>query len=90
MNSAVPYMLKPKATRLPAGHDGTLDPPEPPTDALERGVAPSDWLFADATPGGTDPPDAAVGATGHRPRPPGPAGLRLGQGGEPQPSAGRD
>lgn len=58
-NAPVPYMLRPKATRLPAGHDPSLDA-EPGTDAERRTVPPSSWLFADVTPGDSRPQDAPL------------------------------
>lgn len=38
-----PYYLRPGDTHLPAGHDDTLDPPEAPTDAAERGLPAFEW-----------------------------------------------
>jgi len=61
MNDApLPPYLKPKATKLPAGHDDTLDPPEPPTDAAARKTAPFDWAQFDTSKGGDGPPDAPL------------------------------
>jgi hypothetical protein len=56
----VPYFLKPKATKLPEGHDDSLDPPAPPTDAEQRGLEPIDWPAVDASKGGDGPPDAPL------------------------------
>jgi hypothetical protein len=56
-----PYYLTPKATKLPAGHDDTLDPAEAPVDAEERSVAPSEWPVTNAARGGTGPPDGPLG-----------------------------
>lgn len=57
---STPYYLKPKDTKLPAGHDDTLDPPVDPTDAETRGVPPTDWAAVDVSKGGTAPPDKAL------------------------------
>jgi hypothetical protein len=58
---STPYYLRPKATKLPAGHDDTLDPAEPPVDAERRSVAPSEWPVTSAARGGTGPPDGPLG-----------------------------
>lgn len=60
MESAVPYNLKPKATKLPEGPDDSLDPPVPPTDAERRGIPPIFWAAIDKSKGGTAPPDAPL------------------------------
>jgi hypothetical protein len=67
MSVAVPYMLKPKATSLPAGHDKTLDPPFDPVDALIRGVPASQWPRVDTSRGGTGPADPALAPPGISP-----------------------
>lgn len=59
-NPAVPYHLKPKATKLPSGHDDSLDPPVSPTDAERRGVPLIFWEAMDKSKGGTAPPDAPL------------------------------
>lgn len=59
-SSSVPYNLKPKDTRLPAGHDDSLDPAEPPTDAETRGKEPFDWAAVDTSKGSTGPADAPL------------------------------
>lgn len=58
--TAIPPYLRPKATHLPEGHDDTLDPAEPPTDAATRSVAPNEWPVASLATGGVDPPDAPL------------------------------
>jgi hypothetical protein len=65
--TAVPYNLVPKATKLPAGHDATLDPPFDPTDALIRGVPASQWPRVDLSRGGTGPPDGPLAPPGTDP-----------------------
>jgi hypothetical protein len=55
--TAIPYNLKPKKTRLPAGHDITLDPAVPPTNPLLRALAANTWPKADTSLGSTGPPD---------------------------------
>lgn len=60
MNGPVPYHLKPKATKLPAGHDDSLDPPEPPTDPEQRGLPLNQWPAVDTSKGSDRPPDAPL------------------------------
>jgi hypothetical protein len=62
--TAVPPYLRAKATLLPEGHDDTLDPPEPPTDAARRTVAPSSWPAVNRSAGPLGPPDGAAGPPG--------------------------
>jgi hypothetical protein len=58
--TATPYYLRPEDTELPEGHDDSLDPPEPPTNPAERGIAPLLWPPVDQSRGATDPPDAPL------------------------------
>ena len=68
MNSpAVPYMLKPAATKLPEGDDPTLEPTEAPTDPAARGAPAFVWPSVDASSGATDPPDGALAPPGTDP-----------------------
>lgn len=60
MTQAIPYNLKPKATKLAEGPDDSLDPPVPPTDAEKRGIPPVFWAAIDKSKGGTAPPDAPL------------------------------
>ncbi|HXA33028.1 MAG TPA: hypothetical protein VNV87_12270 [Acidimicrobiales bacterium] len=59
-DTPLPPYLKPKATKLPAGHDDTLDPPAPPTDSEQRQTAPFDWAQFDKSKGTDGPPDAPL------------------------------
>jgi hypothetical protein len=61
MPTPTPYYLRPKATKLPAGHDDTLDPAEAPVDAEERSVAPSEWPVTNTAPGGAEAPEGPLG-----------------------------
>lgn len=62
-----PYYLNPKATKLPEGHDDTLDPAEEPTDSAVRVLAASTWPVHDTSPGPRGPRDRPAG---HRPTDP--------------------
>jgi len=55
-----PYYLKPKNTKLPEGHDDSLDPPEPPTDPAQRHLPPTEYPATSSAKGGTAPPDAPI------------------------------
>jgi hypothetical protein len=57
---SVPYYLRPKATKLPEGHDDTLDPAEEPTDPAERSAPPQSWPRVSTARGGSAPPDAPI------------------------------
>jgi hypothetical protein len=59
-DSAVPYYLKPKATKLAEGPDDSLEPPVAPTDAERRGIPPIFWAAMDKSKGGTAPQDAPL------------------------------
>ena len=58
---AAPYYLRPQDTHLPEGHDETLDPPEPPTDAARRSVPPTRWPRRNLAPGPNGPRDRPAG-----------------------------
>lgn len=60
-DAPIPPYLKAKRTKLPAGHDDSLDPDEPPTDSVVRGIAPIDWPAMDLSRGGNGPPEAPLG-----------------------------
>jgi len=60
MTTAIPYNLKPKATKLAEGPDDSLEPSVPPTDAERRGIPPIFWAAMDKSKGGTAPPDAPL------------------------------
>lgn len=59
-NGPVPYNLRPKRTKLPAGHDESLDPAAPPTDAEQRGLPEWSGPRVDASKGSDRPPDAPI------------------------------
>lgn len=59
-NGPVPYNLQPKRTKLPAGHDESLDPAVPPTDAEQRGLPVWSGPRVDASKGSDRPPDAPI------------------------------
>jgi hypothetical protein len=59
-----PYYLNPKATKLGAGPDDTLQPSEEPTDATTRMLAPSTWPWVNRALGPMGPPDAPAGPRG--------------------------
>jgi hypothetical protein len=59
-DASVPYYLKPKATKLAAGPDDSLEPPVAPTDAERRGIPPIFWAAMDKSKGGTAPQDAPL------------------------------
>lgn len=58
--TAVPYNLRPKATRLAEGPDDSLEPSELPTDSAERTAAPFVWPRADTSKGSDGPADAPL------------------------------
>jgi hypothetical protein len=58
---SIPYYLRSKDTKLPEGHDDTLDAPEPPTDAEKRTAEPFDWAAFDKSKGPEGTPDALLG-----------------------------
>jgi hypothetical protein len=58
MTTAIPYNLKPKDTKLPAGQDKTLDPPAPLVNPLLAAFRQNAWPKADTSRGSTFPPDA--------------------------------
>lgn len=60
---SAPYYLNAKATRLPEGHDDTLDA-EPPVDAATRSVPPTLWPSVSTALGPIGPPDAPAGPRG--------------------------
>lgn len=56
----VPYSMRPKATKLPAGPDETLDPAAPPTDPAARSLPAYQGARVDASAGPGGPPDAPL------------------------------
>jgi hypothetical protein len=60
VTTAIPYNLKPKATKLAEGPDDSLEPSVTPTDAERRGIPPIFWAAMDKSKGGTAPPDAPL------------------------------
>lgn len=59
-NAAVPYSLRPKATKLAEGPDGSLEPSETPTDPAKRATVPFIWPRVDTSKGSSGPPDAPL------------------------------
>lgn len=57
---ALPPWLKEKATRLPPGHDDTLDPAEAATDPAARRTPPFSWPLVDASRGPQGTPDGPL------------------------------